>query len=65
MIKKIIFDMDSTLIDIERIKESGWTVASHILGIDYFDIIIDGDRIENGKLSPDIYRSDEINSCFI
>ncbi len=40
MIKAVIFDMDGTLIDTEKIKENGWKYAGNCLGIDITNEIL-------------------------
>lgn len=49
MINSVIFDMDGTLIDTEKIKENGWKYAGNCLGIDITDSIISQIRGTNKK----------------
>lgn len=55
MIKAVIFDMDGTMIDTERIKENGWKYAGKCLGIEIDDEILNQIRGTNKKYIREIF----------
>lgn len=63
MIKAVIFDMDGTLIDTEKIKENGWKYAGNCLGIDISDEILSQIRGTN-KQYINKFLMDKFNNSF-
>lgn len=63
MIKAIIFDMDGTLIDTEKIKENGWKYAGDCLGIKIDDEILSEIRGTNKRYIEELVNKkfDHIN----
>lgn len=63
MIKAVIFDMDGTLIDTEKIKENGWKYAGNCLGIDINDEILSEIRGTNKRFINN-FLLNKFNNCF-
>lgn len=63
MIKAVIFDMDGTLIDTEKIKEDGWKYAGDCIGIDIDYEILSEIRGTN-KEYINKYLMDKFNNSF-
>lgn len=63
MTKAVIFDMDGTLIDTEKIKENGWKYAGDCLGININDEILSEIRGTNKKYINK-FLIDKFNNSF-
>ncbi len=63
MLKAVIFDMDGTLIDTEKIKENGWKYAGDCLGINITDEILSQIRGTN-KQYINKFLMDKFNNSF-
>lgn len=63
MIRAVIFDMDGTLIETEKIKENGWKYAGNCLGIDITDEILSQIRGTN-KQYINKFLMDKFNNSF-
>lgn len=63
MINAVIFDMDGTLIDTEKIKENGWKYAGKCLGIDINNQILSEIRGTNREYINS-FLSNKLNYSF-